>query len=154
MKDHVNNPSSRSRQKADNDESTVRQSLLNNGPSRPQNKYTKLENEIERSNSKFIEDHQAQQQLIIKSQDEEIDRITSGVGVLKNVSRQIGSELDEQAVMLDEFNRDMDRTDTRMDSVMKKMTKVLHLSNDRRQWCAIGVLLLVFVIVIILFFVI
>ena len=41
----------------------VFQSLLANGPSHPQNKYMKLENEIERSNQRYIEDTQGQQQV-------------------------------------------------------------------------------------------
>ena len=31
--------------------------------------------------------------------------------------------------MLDDFSHEMDNTDTKMDSVMKKMAKVLHMSN-------------------------
>ena len=37
-------------------------------------------------------------QLIIKDQDEHLDKIGSSVGVLKNMSHQIGNELDEQNV--------------------------------------------------------
>ncbi len=33
--------------------------------------------------------------------------------------------------MLDDFSHEMDNTDTKMDSVMKKMAKVLHMSNGR-----------------------
>ena len=35
-------------------------------------------------------------QLIIKDQDEHLDKIGTSVGVLKNMSHQIGNELDEQ----------------------------------------------------------
>jgi syntaxin 6 len=34
--------------------------------------------------------------MIIKSQDEQLDMIGSSVGVLKNMSHQIGNELEEQ----------------------------------------------------------
>ena len=44
------------------------QSLLANGPSHPQNKYMKLENEIERSNQRYIEDTQGQQQVCMNFQ--------------------------------------------------------------------------------------
>ncbi len=33
--------------------------------------------------------------------------------------------------MLDDFSHEMDTTDTKMDSVMKKMAKVLHMSNGK-----------------------
>ena len=39
------------------------QSLLANGPSHPQNKYMKLENEFERSNQRFAEDNYQEQQV-------------------------------------------------------------------------------------------
>jgi len=148
MKEHIASPQNRMRE-----DKKVRQSLLANGPSHPQNKYMKLENEIERSNQRYIEDTHQQQQLMMEGQDDQINMIGTSVGVLKNMSQQIGNELDEQAVMLDDFSHEMDSTDTKMDSVMKKMAKVLHMSNDRRQWCAIGVLLVIMLIVLILFFI-
>jgi len=149
MREHMASPQTRTR-----DESNSRQSLLHaNGPHKPQDKYTRLENEIEQSNTRYIEDTQQQQQLMISHQDDQLDMIGTSVGVLKNASHQIGNELDEQAVMLDDFAHEMDTTESKMDNVMKKMAKVLHMSNDRRQWCAIGILLVIMVIVIILFFV-
>jgi len=33
--------------------------------------------------------------------------------------------------MLDDFAHEMDTTDSKMDNVMKKMAKVLHMSNGR-----------------------
>ena len=37
-------------------------------------------------------------QLMIEGQDDQINMIGTSVGVLKNMSQQIGNELDEQAV--------------------------------------------------------
>ena len=34
--------------------------------------------------------------------------------------------------MLDDFAHEMDTTDTKMDGVMKKMAKVMHMSNGTR----------------------
>ncbi|KAK2176343.1 hypothetical protein NP493_668g01011 [Ridgeia piscesae] len=137
------------------EDAQCRQMLLRgNGPSRPMDKYMHLENEIESSNQQFLDDTHAQQQLMVDGQDDQLHLISGSVGVLKNMSQQIGTELDEQSVMLDDFAHEMDTTDSKMDNVMKKMAKVLHMSNDRRQWCAIGVLLVIMFIVILLFFVI
>lgn len=76
--------------------------------------------------------------------------------------------------ILDEMGHEMENTDTKIDSTLKKMAKVLRMSNgtnevysriaiwvssfmiclpDRRQWMAIGVLTGLMVIVIILFYV-
>lgn len=149
MKDHLASPQASSKE-----QSSVRQALLSsNGPSRPHDRYTKLDNEMERANQRYIDDTQQQQQVIVKTQDEHLDLIGSSVGVLKNMSQNIGNELDEQNVMLDDFHHDMETTESKLDTTMKKMAKVLHMSNDRRQWCAIFSLLGVLLIVIILFIV-
>lgn len=108
---------------------------------------------MERSNQRYLDDTGQQQQMIIRSQDDQLDMIGSSVGVLKNMSHQIGNELEEQNLILDEFGHEMDNTESRMDTTMKKMAKVMHMSNDKRQWCAIGVLLGVILIIILLFIV-
>lgn len=135
------------------DETNIRQALLSNGPNRPHDKYTRLDQEMERSNQRYIEDTHQQQQLIIRTQDDNMDLISKSVGSLKNMSQQIGNELDEQNVMLDDFHQEMDHTESRMDVTMKKMAKVMHMSNDKRQWCAIFVLLGILLVIIIFFFV-
>uniref|UniRef100_A0A3B3YN84 t-SNARE coiled-coil homology domain-containing protein n=1 Tax=Poecilia mexicana TaxID=48701 RepID=A0A3B3YN84_9TELE len=107
------------------------------------------------ANAQFIGDQQTQQQLIAEQQDEQLERVSGTIGVLKNMSERIGLELDEQAGLVDNFGHEMDGTHTqsRLDNVMKKLAKVSHMNSDRRQWCAIGVLLLILLVVIILFFI-
>lgn len=39
------------------------------------------------------------------------------------------NELDDQANLLDDIGREMDTADSRMQNVMKKITKVFHLSS-------------------------
>lgn len=77
--------------------------------------------------------------------------------------------------MLDDFGNELESTESKIDSTMKKMAKVLHMNNgnffdiftkmdgtltplifpisisDKRQWIAIGVLSLILFIVILLF---
>ncbi|KAI1891915.1 hypothetical protein AGOR_G00148630 [Albula goreensis] len=116
-------------------------------------KYSRLDRELQTANSQFIEEQQSQQQLIAEQQDEHLELVSGTIGVLKNMSQRIGQELDEQAVMLDDFSHEMDNTHSRLDNVMKKLAKVSHMTSDRRQWCAIGVLLAILFVVLILFFV-
>ncbi|CAD1477229.1 unnamed protein product, partial [Heterotrigona itama] len=108
--------------------------LLDNSPARvPVNhgttKYSKLENEIDSPNRQFLNDTLQQQNDMIRQQDEQLDMIGESIGTLKTVSRQINTELDEQAVMLDEFGNELEVTDSKLDATMKKMAKVLHMSN-------------------------
>ncbi|XP_017885183.1 syntaxin-6 isoform X2 [Ceratina calcarata] len=150
MKDKMNLSRGRDR------DNTARQPLLDNSPARvPVNhgttKYSKLENEIDSPNRQFLSDTLQQQNDMMRQQDEQLDMMGESIGTLKTVSRQINNELDEQAVMLDEFGNELEVTDSKLDATMKKMAKVLHMSNDRRQWVAIGVLTAILVLLIILF---
>lgn len=122
--------------------------VVTHGPTR----YSRLVNEADSPNGEFIESTLAQQQMIMSQQDDHLDQIASSMGTLKNMSRQIGQEVDEQAVMLDDFGHEMETTQSKMENTLSKMAKVMHLSSDRRQWAAIGALSGVLAVVIILFF--
>ncbi|CAG2163329.1 unnamed protein product [Oppiella nova] len=122
-------------------------------------KYTRLDNSFDLSPNRAngsdsvgitVDDGnhlQYHQQMILQTQDDSLDKLRNSVGNLKSISRQIGTEVDEHAVMLDEMGHEIEITDSRLDTTLKKVARVLHLSNDRRQWVAIG--LLIFVILII-----
>jgi syntaxin 6 len=56
----------------------------------------------------------------------------------------------DQANLLEDLGREMETADSRMGSVMKKLTKVLHLSSDKRQWTLIGVLIGAIIFILIL----
>ncbi|KAM8972510.1 syntaxin-10 [Pelodytes ibericus] len=118
----------------------------------PPDRFTRMDEEIMAGDSRYVEDQQAQQQLIIDEQDAELELVTGSIRVLKNMSGRIGDELDEQAVMLDDFSQEMDNTQTRMDSVLKRLAKVSHMTSDRRQWCMIIALVVALLIVLILLF--
>uniref|UniRef100_A0A1I8NTZ3 t-SNARE coiled-coil homology domain-containing protein n=1 Tax=Stomoxys calcitrans TaxID=35570 RepID=A0A1I8NTZ3_STOCA len=125
-------------------------------------KYSKLENTIDSPghynsldspSHRFVGETVSVQQRMMQGQDEQLDMISDSVGTLKTVSRQIGVELDEQAVMLDDFGNEFETTDSKLDSTMKKMAKVLHMNNDKRQWMAILILSALLLLVILLFFI-
>uniref|UniRef100_A0A0V0G678 Putative snare protein tlg1/syntaxin 6 n=1 Tax=Triatoma dimidiata TaxID=72491 RepID=A0A0V0G678_TRIDM len=150
MKDKMNYSRGRDRDR------TARQPLLESSPvrgatSHGTTKYSKLENEIDSPNRHFLDSTLSQQNQLLQAQDAQLDMISHSLCSLKTVSRQIGSELDEQAVMLDEFGSEIDNTESKLDTTMKKVAKVLHLSSDRRQWIVIIILTFLLIIVIILF---
>ncbi|XP_053929656.1 syntaxin-6 isoform X1 [Cuculus canorus] len=96
-------------------------------------KYSRLDRELQLANSHFIEEQQAQQQLIVEQQDEQLELVSGSIGVLKNMSQRIGGELEEQAVMLDDFSHELDSTHSRLDNVMKKLAKVSHMTSGRSR---------------------
>ncbi|ENN76675.1 hypothetical protein D910_06666 [Dendroctonus ponderosae] len=129
--------------------------LENNSPARLTSmhsgtKYSKLENEIESPQHQFL---QRQQMYEVQNQEDQLEAIADSLGSLKTVSRHIGIELDEQEGMLDEFRTELESTDSKLDTTMKKMAKVLRISNEKGQWIAIIVLIVVIIIVILLFFI-
>ncbi|XP_056637495.1 syntaxin-6 [Diorhabda sublineata] len=137
---------------------TARQPLLDSSPVRVANshsttKYSKLENNLDSPQRQFLSDTLNQQQYLTRQQEEHLEAISDSLGSLKTVSRHIGVELDEQAGMLDEFGTELENTDSKLDSTMKKVAKVLRLSDDRRQWTVIIILVVILVIVIFLFFI-
>ncbi|XP_077082431.1 syntaxin-6 [Siphateles boraxobius] len=154
MKEHMTSPTA-----VTVSERKTRQTLMGDGGSRgpiwqpSADKYTRLDKELQTANSQFIDEQQTQQYLMAEQQDEHLELVSGTIGVLKNMSQRIGQELDEQAVMLDDFSHEVDSTQSRLDNVMKKLAKVSHMTSDRRQWCAIGVLLAILFVVIILFMV-
>jgi len=124
-------------------------------------KYSRLPNEagdspshsLTNSNSQmYIQQQMAHQDRLMAQQDSRLDIMSDTMGTLRNVSGAIGQELDEQAVMLDEFGTEIENAESKLDATMRKMAKVLHMANDRRQWMAIGALSSAMVIIIILLF--
>lgn len=69
-------------------------------------KYSKLENindspshnHYNNSDNSFLGETVSIQQRMLQSQDEQLDVLSDSIGTLKTVSRQIGVEIDEQAV--------------------------------------------------------
>ena len=55
--------------------------------------------------------------------------------------------------LLEDLGHEMEHSQRRIDTLLSRTQKVLRLSNDNRQWCAILVLIVLLVIVISLFFI-
>uniref|UniRef100_A0A672T9Z9 Syntaxin-10-like n=1 Tax=Sinocyclocheilus grahami TaxID=75366 RepID=A0A672T9Z9_SINGR len=60
-------------------------------------RYAGLEPHLVSANSRYIQEQQEQQQLIMQDQDEQLELVTGSIRVLKDMSSRIGDELDEQA---------------------------------------------------------
>lgn len=109
-------------------------------------KYSKLENAqdspshggrlLDSPSTRFMGNTMSTQQQMFQSQDDQLDVISDSIGTLKTVSRQINTELDEHAVMLDDFGHELGNTDSKLDSTMKKMAKLMHVTNgEAKTYC-------------------
>ena len=66
-----------------------------------------------------------QQEQLVAQQDNHLQIMSESVGNLRNVSGAIGNELDEQAVMLDEFGTEIENAESKLDATMRKMVSFL-----------------------------
>ncbi|XP_066921223.1 syntaxin-6-like [Clytia hemisphaerica] len=129
-------------------EKSQRSSLIRNGHV---NKYEKLDNEMVQSNQRYIEDTQAQQQMLINQQENQLEHVHRSVGVLKSMGGQINNELEEQAIIIDELTHEVEQTDSRLQTVLVRVEKMLRLADDRKQTYVLVTLIFMMVIVVILF---
>ncbi|XP_040466761.1 syntaxin-6 isoform X2 [Falco naumanni] len=97
MKDQMSNSSMQALAERKNRQALLGESGSQSWSSGP-DKYSRLDRELQLANSHFIEEQQAQQQLIVEQQDEQLELVSGSIGVLKNMSQRIGGELEEQAV--------------------------------------------------------
>lgn len=75
------------------------------------------------STAQLIAQQQMQQEQLVAQQDNHLQIMSESVGNLRNVSGQIGNELDEQAVMLDEFGTEIENAESKLDATMRKMVR-------------------------------
>jgi len=96
------------------------------------NKYSRLPSTADSPHREYIVQLEQQQELL-RQQDETMDLMSESMGNIRNMSEHISNELDEQAVMLDEFGAEVEHADSRVDATMRKMAKVLHLSDGNYE---------------------
>ena len=72
-----------------------------------------------------------QQEQLVAQQDNHLQIMSESVGNLRNVSGAIGNELDEQAVMLDEFGTEIENAESKLDATMRKMVsfQIIEIEN-------------------------
>ncbi|VVC94324.1 unnamed protein product [Leptidea sinapis] len=77
----------------------------------------------------YDNDMMSLQDGMLISQNDQLTMIGNSVGSLKTVSTQIGLELDEQAMMLEDLNSELENADSKLHTTVVKISKVLHINN-------------------------
>ncbi|VDK77013.1 unnamed protein product [Litomosoides sigmodontis] len=103
------------------------------------------------SSAEFFADTLQKQQIILNDQDKDLEKVGDSVQLLKDMSSRIGTELEEQSIMLDELSTDMERTGMKLNEMVKKIAKVTNMNDDKRQWMAIFILSIILFIIVLLF---
>lgn len=87
---------------------------------------------------------------VLAEQDQALDRLGESIGRQRELSIQIGDELDEHVQMLDEVDRHVDRHQTRLDKARKNLGTVARKAKDNIQLTIIVVLIIILVLLIII----
>jgi t-SNARE complex subunit (syntaxin) len=99
-----------------------------------------------KANAGYMGDQQQQQTQIRREQDVVLDKMSSGLDTLKEMAVAIDSELQDQGRMIDDIDKEVDEAQSKMDSAIKGIEKLLK-TKDRCQLMTIGGLVLIFIIV-------
>ncbi|RKF78178.1 hypothetical protein GcC1_058011 [Golovinomyces cichoracearum] len=87
---------------------------------------------------------------VIQQQDEVLDRLGRSIGRQRELSIQIGDELNEHAVMLDDIDRHVDRHQTRLKRTMKGLEKAAKNAKENKQFKVIASLIAILIALIII----
>ena len=85
---------------------------------------------------------------VLREQDEELDRLGESIGRQRELSIQIGDELDDHVQMLDEVDGHVDRHQTRLDGARKRLGTIARKAKDNKQLTIIFVLIIILVLLI------
>ncbi|KAF9878494.1 SNARE domain-containing protein [Colletotrichum karsti] len=85
---------------------------------------------------------------IMRDQDDHLDRLGESIGRQRELSMQIGDELDSHVAMLDEVDGVVDRHQGRLDRARRSLGKVARDAGESKQMMAIIVLIIILVLLI------
>jgi len=100
------------------------------------------------------DDHQEQwarqeQQIMIQQQDQTINSIAGTLSTIAQQAGLMGSEISEHNEMLDDLDRGVDRTDSKLSDAMRRMRKLVRETEERRSgWC-IAILIAVLIVLLV-----
>ncbi|KAL8918864.1 MAG: hypothetical protein Q9208_007121 [Pyrenodesmia sp. 3 TL-2023] len=87
---------------------------------------------------------------VLRDQDEQLDRLGDSIGRQRELSMQIGDELDEHVQMLDEVEGHADRQLGKLGGARKRLGGVARKAKDNKQLTIILVLILILIILILI----
>ncbi len=87
---------------------------------------------------------------VLQQQDEQLDRLGDSIGRQRDLSIQIGDELDDHIQMLDDVEGHVDRHQTRLDGARRQLGNVARRAKDNKQLTIILILVIILVLLIII----
>ncbi|KAK6844236.1 SNARE complex subunit (Syn8) [Apiospora arundinis] len=90
----------------------------------------------------------AYHQQIMDQQDQQLDALGVSIARQRELSMQIGDELDDQVAMLDDVDEAVDRHQGRIDRARNQVGRITRSASDNKQLMAIIILIIVLVLLI------
>jgi syntaxin 8 len=90
----------------------------------------------------------AYHQRVMEDQDAQLDELGRSIGRQRELSMQIGDELDGHVAMLDETERVVDRHQSRLDRGRKQIGRITRAAGESKQMFAIVVLIVILILLI------
>lgn len=87
---------------------------------------------------------------VIQEQDQQLDQLGVSISRQRELSIQIGDELDEQAEILDDVDQGIDRHQTQLDRARHRLGKFARKAKDNMSMTAIIVLIVILVLLIVI----
>ncbi|KAH7887080.1 t-SNARE [Phlebopus sp. FC_14] len=93
-----------------------------------------------------------EQRLMIQEQDRTMDSISGTLTTLAQQAGLMGQEIGQHVEMLDDLERNVDHTDTRLSSAMRKMRRFIRDTEETKSgWCiTILVVILIILLVVVI----
>ncbi|KAI1815759.1 v-SNARE [Poronia punctata] len=85
---------------------------------------------------------------ILDQQDEQLDRLGASIARQRELSMQIGDELDDHVAMLDEVDVAVDRHQGRLDRAKRQVNRISRAAGESKQMIAIIALIIILVLLI------
>ncbi|KAK7416572.1 hypothetical protein QQZ08_011935 [Neonectria magnoliae] len=85
---------------------------------------------------------------ILEEQDEQLDRLGESIGRQREISMQIGEELDNHIILLDEVDGLVGRQQTRLDRASRSLGKITRAAKENSQMTIIVVLIIILILLI------
>lgn len=85
---------------------------------------------------------------VLRDQDDQLETLGRSIGRQRDLSIQMGTELDEQAVMLRDVDEGVDRHQGALDRGNTRIKSITRKAKDNWSWLTIGILIIILVLLI------
>lgn len=93
---------------------------------------------------------QVQQQEMLREQDGHLDGVYASMQNIHAQARMMGTELEEQAFIVEELEGDMDRITGRVGRGLKRVEHVIRTNSESASNCCIGLLIVALIVLLVL----